>query len=50
MDGHRVTTLKLDLKYIQESHMKNFSSICQSMKEKSAENCAFQVFKVPKGA
>ena len=30
LDGHRVMTLELDLKYIKQSHMKNFSSRCQS--------------------
>ena len=34
----KLTTLKLDIKYIKKSHMQNFSSICQSMLEKSAEN------------
>ena len=30
--------------------IQNFSLICQSMKEKTAENYVFPVFKVPKGA
>ena len=30
--------------------MQNFSSICQSMKEKSAENCTFPIFWVQKEA
>ena len=29
---------------VKQSHMQNFSSICQSMSEKSAENCVFPVF------
>ena len=28
---------------VKQSHMQNFSSICQSMWEKSAENCVFSV-------
>ena len=39
----RVMILKLDLQYTK-SYMKNFSSICQRTKEKSAENCVFPVF------
>ena len=42
-DGHRVMTLKLDLLYISQSLMKNYSSIYQSKKE-SAKNCVFPVF------
>ena len=29
---------------VKQSHMQNLSSICQSMEEKSAENCVFSVF------
>ena len=43
MDGEpgrrRVMILELDIQYIKQSYMKNFSSICQRMQEKSAENC-----------
>ena len=34
---------------VKQSDMQNFSSICQSMKEISAENCVFPVFLVQKG-
>ena len=29
---------------VKQIHLQNFNSICQSMKEKSAENCVFSVF------
>ena len=34
----KVTTLELDSSTLKQSHVQNFSSICQSMYEKSAEN------------
>ena len=53
MDGEqgrrRVMIQELDLQYIKQSYMRNFSSICQRTQEKSAENCVFPVFVVPKG-
>ena len=34
---------------LKESHVQNFSSICQSMQEKTAENCVFPISKFQKG-
>ena len=55
-DGQRMTTLELDMytcSTLKQSHMQNFSSICQTM-EKSVENCVkrhiFYIQKVQKEA
>ena len=40
-DEYKLTTIKLDLRLIKaKSHIQNFSSICQSLWEESAESCA----------
>ena len=57
MDGWTESQTDAELRHsnlicstVKQSHMKNFSSICQSMKEKSAENCTFLIFQVQKEA
>ena len=54
-----ITPSKIDSKWqhsnllcsiFKQSHVQNFSSICQSMQEKTAENCVIPIFKVPKEA
>ena len=42
--------LNLIWSIVKQSHMQNFSSICQSMCEKSGENCIFHYFTLQKGA
>ena len=48
-----ITPSKIDAKWqhsnllcstLKQSNMQNFSSICQSMQEKTAENCVFPIF------
>ena len=48
-DGQRVMTLKLDLKYIEQSHMKNFSSYVKARRRKVWKTVYFQYSKSQKG-
>ena len=52
MDGEpgrcRVMILELDIQYIKQSYMKNFSSICKRTQEKSAEKLCISSILSPK--